>query len=204
MNNAVPFMLRAVAAIVVGLVMAGCSYYAITGKHESYLVKLDPKKGSNELVVKLERGRSCQKNKHFGCMLFKRDYSGTIKFYLPGSRKMLKTCEDKGVTEVITRIELTNKGVGGADDATKGIFNGGLPEWLKKRAFPDLDTVTGFAYDETVDTGATLVILDNLNSTPAREGTQPFWYRVTVTDCDGSGNSYQTDPRGDNEGTKLN
>jgi hypothetical protein len=55
-----------------------------------------------------------------------------------------------------------------------------------------------------VTQGNTQVILVNNNSNDYVAGSYvPFWYRVTVTDCNDDTITWVSDPRGDNEGTKY-
>ena len=144
----------------------------------------------------------CKKNGHKGCLLFEANKKGDITFYLKGSKNKAKTCEQ--TNEVITKIELTTKGI--TDE--KGDFSGPFPldRWLREDAFPKVNLENGIAYEATpVNTGLSQVKLFNVNSHSQEEqGILSYWYKVTATACDpnsdGIHETWVADPRGDNEG----
>jgi len=164
-----------------------------------YSVKLVPQGTSGTLKVDSPNG-SCKKGNHTGCLLFEEGKIGLIRFYLPGSKKTVKTCDN--ADRVITEIKLTTTPEGGAADAEKGVFAGNLPPWIKDNAFKQVDRLSGVIYAANKDTGETQVMLTNLNSHDKASGEKQFWYEVTVTDCTAPENTWVTDPRGDNLGTK--
>ena len=191
-----------VSALVVG-VFGGYSFLGLTGnKFGTYPVKLSPDNSSDVLHVKVEDiSKKCINDKHAGCMLFKKNHVGTVKFY-HGSKYNTKSCDNS--QKVITKIELTTTGTG-----DKGVFNGEPgwtqpADWLKVNAFPSVDLASGIAYEAAnVDQARSLVYLSNMNNHDASEGTKTFWYRVTVSDCDGEEGPWVSDPRGDNKGTDF-
>jgi len=174
-----------------------------------YQVLLTPQGGSGTLGVVREKGKSCDsgRNPHGGCMMFEEDKIGLIQFYLPGSKKKIKSCDN--ANRVITKIALTTHGEGGGSDQTKGNFAGPFPldGWLKNNAFPDVDLNTGIVYQAaSLDDAKTQVWLTNWNSHDFDGGEKQFWYQVTVSDCEKTGSTFKTwvtDPRVDNQGTKY-
>lgn len=201
------------AGLVSGVLISffGSSMLGYTSLQQKIVaVKLVPQA---EGVLKVDKANQCKKGGHPGCLLFKEDVAGRINFHLPGSKKETKDCNSPNVNEVITKIELTAASVGNQVDATKGVFNGNLPDWLKYDAFLEVDQQTGIVYEapgNPWETGKTQVWLTNLNNHGWEiEGggdSLSFWYQVTVTACeenqDGTGKheTWVTDPRGDNEG----
>ena len=189
-----------VAALIVGafggyLVMREPGY-----KFGTYPVKLIPDNKSDVLLVEVEdSSKKCNRDNHPGCMLFEEDHVGVVKFYLSGSKYKTKSC--KNSKKVITKIELTTMGTG-----DKGVFNDGLgwvqpDKWLKENAFPSVDLTTGIAYEaKKLDQARSLVLLSNMNNHDASKGSRTFWYRVTVSACDGGEGPWVSDPRGDNKG----
>lgn len=166
-----------------------------------YGVKLKPK-NDGTLDVSVDPGRKCEKNKHVGCMVFKKNTVGRITFHISGTGNRMESCADaiNGNHKVITEIKLTAKGKPGGK---KGVFNPNerRPGWLKREAFRSMDLDTGIAYAATYDQGRNQVVLFNNNSTILAEGElKHFWYKVTVKDCKDPKKSWTTDPRGDNEG----
>jgi hypothetical protein len=162
-----------------------------------YAVELRPQGSSGKLKVVQEN--KCKKHKHEGCLLFEEDEVGFIRFYLSGSEKM-NGCNDEGTDKVITQIKLST--TGSSDDSNsvrdKGNFDVQLASWLKITAFSDVDS-EGIVYERSKDDAKTWVQLINWNSQKIEEGEKQFWYKVTVTSCDGL-QTWVTDPRGDNEG----
>ncbi len=192
-----------VAALIVGafggyLVMREPGY-----KFGTYPVKLIPDNKSDVLLVEVEdSSKKCNRDNHPGCMLFEEDHVGVVKFYLGGSKYKTKSC--KNSKKVITKIELTTMGTG-----DKGVFNDGLgwvqpDKWLKENAFPSVDLTTGIAYEaKKLDQARSLVLLSNMNNHDASKGSRTFWYRVTVSACDGGEGPWVSDPRGDNKGSRF-
>ena len=143
-------------------------------------------------------------------MLFEKNKVGQIKFYLPGSAFELRKCS--GTTpkakNVITRIELAVIEKEADEyydpDGSKGDFTKTpLADWIKYDAFSAVNLANGIVYDAPWDKAASQVYLENLNSHNAELGVFPFWYRVTVTSCEGGDGVHETwvtDPRGDNKG----
>ena len=167
-----------------------------------YEVKLVPQGTSGTLeVVKDNR---CNDKQHEGCLLFDVDKLGIVDFYLPGSKRKTKTCDDSD--KVISRIQLTTtKGEGGTADDKGDFTELPLPNWIKNDAFPDVDLATGLVYEADPSyTGKGRVRLVNLNrNSYVEDEVMQFWYRVTVTNCEDATKTWTTDPRGDNEGTKF-
>jgi hypothetical protein len=138
----------------------------------------------------------CQNNPHNGCIRFKRNTVGLMKFYLPGSKKTAKSCST-GAQNVITQIQIATTGAG-----EKGDFSDlPLKPWAKSEAFPLVELNTGLAYSKAnVNDGSTQVWLLNTNANnPGSSRT--FWYRVTARNCSGTPVKWTSDPRGENEGT---
>jgi hypothetical protein len=168
---------------------------------EDYWVKLKPKHDDTGIMeVSVDPGKKCEKNWHAGCMRFLKNTVGHITFYLNGSRNVMKSCDQPGVERDNKKIELTATG---DTDAAKGVFNNDRrPDWLKYQAFLSLDLVTGVVYEAPTVQAYNKLTLTNNNSTlyeEGEEGEKQFWYKVTVTSCDGL-QTWVTDPRGDNEG----
>jgi len=176
------------------------------GVVKDYEVLLTPQGASGTLGVHLVFGQSCGGNPHLGCMNFDTDTVGVISFRVAGNPNGL-TCKNptaptKVAKRVITKIELTDKPLGGSGTSDKGDFNGGLAgTWLKKFAFPQVIQGTGVLYDVSFNDGLARMTLVNLNSHPGQSGSKPFWYKVTVTDCADQTKTWETDPRGDNKGS---
>jgi hypothetical protein len=190
---------------IAGVVLVGMTN-TVLGAVKDYDVMLTTQGPSGTLKAHLGFGQSCAVNWHDGCMNFDVNTVGIITFYLPGPPDRL-TCVNpvdpgKVAKKVITKIELTDKPLDGGATAPKGDFKGGLADtWLKKYAFPQVDQATGVLYDVDVNDGLARITLVNLNSHPFQSSvTKPFWYRVTVTDCEPPHNTWETDPRGDNKG----
>jgi hypothetical protein len=190
-----------VTALVVGA-FGGSLVSNITGnKFGTYPVKLTPE-DDGKLVAEVEdKSKKCKNNDNAGCMRFDKDANGVVKFYLDGSKYKSKSC--KNSQEVITKIELTTTGEG-----NKGVFNDGLgwvepAVWLKENAFPSVNLETGIAYEATLAEARSLVILSNMNNHDASEGEKVFWYRVTVSACEGSEEPWVSDPRGENKGVNF-
>jgi hypothetical protein len=168
----------------------------------TYPVKLIPDDESTLLVKVEDNSKKCKQSNNAGCMLFGEDQFGTVKFYLKDSKFSTKSC--KNSKKVITKIELTTTGAG-----DKGVFNGEAgwvqpAEWLKENAFPSVDLTSGIAYEAQVpEQGRTLVFLSNMNDHDEDDGTKVFWYRVTVSECDGSEGPWVSDPRGENKGMNF-
>ena len=185
---------------IVGLLAVGylAGFFDFFSQVKFYSVKLVPQGISG--LLKVEKNNKCNKGPHQGCLLFEEDRLGLIRFYLPGSKKMIKKCPQ--ANQVITKIELTTLGVGGSDEADKGVFTGPFPlaNWLKDDAFPNVDLDTGIVYEAALADAGTQAWLINLNSHATSAGVFSFWYRVTATDCAIPANEWVTDPRGDNEG----
>jgi hypothetical protein len=192
-----------VVALVVGA-FGGYSVMKTSGnKFGTYPVKLIPDNKSDVLLVEVEdSSKKCKKDNHAGCMLFEEDHVGVVKFYLGGSKFDTKSC--KNSKKVITKIELTTTGAG-----DKGVFNGEAgwtqpADWVKVNAFPSVDLASGIAYEATnLDQARSLVFLSNMNNHDASKGTRTFWYRVTVSACDGGEGPWVSDPRGDNKGKNF-
>ena len=194
-----------VAALIVGA-FGSCSVVKTSeDKFGTYPVKLIPDNKSDVLLVEVEdSSKKCKKDDHAGCMLFEEDHVGTVKFYLDGSKFKAKSC--KNSKKVITKIELTTTGAG-----DKGVFKGEAgwtqpADWVKENAFPSVDLASGIAYEvKNLEQARSLVVLSNMNNHDASEGTKAFWYRVTVSDCDGGEGEgpWVSDPRGDNRGTSF-
>jgi hypothetical protein len=188
--------------IAVGVGVFGSMLLGFAGTQvKSYSVKLVPQGASGTL--KVDKSNKCNTGKHKGCLLFKQDRLGLIKFYLPGSKYEMKNCIN--ANKVITMIELTAKGQGTDPEATKGDFDRTLPlpSWIKVNAFTGVDLDTGIVYTVNKDQAFTQALLVNLNNHDEETGERHFWYRVTVTDCNTPVNTWITDPRGDNEGTRF-
>jgi len=165
-----------------------------------YSVQLTPHASSGKLSIESPAGK-CEKGNHAGCLVFEEDKIGVIRLFLPGSEKTVKTCQD--ASNVITRIELTTTGEGGDQNAENGVFAGNLPIWIKVNAFKKVSRVSGIVYDTTLDQAVTRVTLINLNANDMNNGVKNFWYRVTVTSCQNPADSWLTDSRGDNMGTRY-
>jgi hypothetical protein len=160
-----------------------------------------------------DNNKKCKKDNHPGCLLFGQDKVGAINFYLKGSKRNTEKCKKDDATpkrKVITKIELTTQEHG--DDPDKGIFDGdsgwATPDkWLKENAFPSVDLTTGIAYEikpaDIEEMARTRVFLTNMNDHDAKEGTKTFWYKITVSQCDGKDGPWVSDPRGDNKGTNY-
>lgn len=168
---------------------------------QDYSVKLVPQ-GTNG-VLKVDKSNKCKKGKHEGCLLFEVDEIGLIKFYLPGSKNQIKNCTN--ANKVITKIEITTKGIGDDPEAVKGDYDrtNPLPLWVKTDAFTNVNRTNGIVYLATKDNAFTQALLVNLNSHNEADGERHFWYRVTATDCETPANQWVSDPRGDNEGTHF-
>jgi hypothetical protein len=170
------------------------------GQLETYSVKLKPKVGG---VLEVDKSNKCNQGKeHPGCLVFKEDKIGLIRFYLNGSNKYkVNKCPPDGTaSKVITEIQLTAEGEGGDPQAVKGDFTVfPLPSWIENDAFPNVKLNTGIVYQAALADARTQAWLINMNSHDA--GTiKSFWYKVTATDCANPANTWVTDPRGDNEG----
>lgn len=146
----------------------------------------------------------CTAGPHNGCLRFANNTIGLLKFYLPGGQNKAKTCEDK-VKAVITRVELATSGSGqkGDFDATP------LDAWIKDEAFPLVSLTDGIVYERALDSATNQVWLLNTNANDPADGTRTFWYKVTAQACDDLENGpedpahiWETDPRGENTGTK--
>lgn len=207
--------MNTITRIVTGVMLAMITIAALTGcttfisDQKPYSVRVTPQ-GGGELSVELRKGRKCSKDKnpHDGCMRVAHEETGIIRFYLPGSKRQVKTCADSGVNEVITSIRVTSEGLNDESDASKGVYvSSGLDPRLKKNAFIDMDS-DGYVYKvNDIGKGRTQVWLINLNNhaNPRKAESEflHFWYQVTVEGCPGKahdGQTWTSDPRVDNEG----
>jgi hypothetical protein len=169
-----------------------------------YPVKLLPGNAPDKQIITAENeDKRCSKSPvHNGCMLFTEGTVGVIHFYLPGPPHKTK-CSDfppQSGKKVITKIELSTTPM--QNDQTKGVFGTAVQDWLKNKAFSEVDASDGVVYDKDNTTGETNWFLTNRNSHSHDQGLKSFWYRITVTDCDDSTLQWVFDPRGDNEGLK--
>jgi len=162
---------------------------------KSFSIKLVPQGNSGVLQVHTAN-KGCVNNPHNGCIRFAKDTVGLVQFYLPGSRKTSKTCDDKGVKAVITGIQLTTTGSG-----EKGDFSVLPDPWLKNEAILALDLADGYAYEADKTVATTQVWLLNANFNDAADGVKTFWYRVTAESCSDAKGTWVTDPRMENDGT---
>ena len=179
------------------LILSGCSSSSMFKlKSKNYGIKLVPLGTSGELKVD-SASNGCKANVHNGCMFFPENTVGLIKFFLPQGRNSAKTCAD-GVRNVITKIQLTASGNASKGDYT--VFP--LPDWVKDEAFSSVDLNTGIVYSKPVGEAANQVWLLNANANDPKNGDKTFWYRVTATDCTNPANTWVTDPRGRNGGTR--
>lgn len=174
------------------------------GQLQTYSVKLEPD-GVNGGTLEVVKSNKCNQGKEYkGCLRFKEDKAGLVRFYLPGSKYNFKKCKvNGGPSEVITKIELTATGIAKGADADTGVFappmNNPAQQWLKNEAFPSLDMTTGILYEATLANAGTQAWMLNMNSNPAGI-VKSFWYKVTATKCGDPATTWVTDPRGDNEG----
>ena len=135
------------AAVVVGAV----GHYIVAKSQEdttvfTYPIELTPDNSGYTMEAEVkDNALKCKPNNNKGCVDFKENTVGFIKFYLPGSKWKNKRCkQNSNDMEVITKIELTTNGSG-----DKGVFNEDLPdppllaEWIKIDAFPGVDLTTG-------------------------------------------------------------
>jgi hypothetical protein len=177
--------------------------YSTGSQLRNYLVELKPVDNG---VLEVKHENKCGSKGHKGCLVFEEDKVGLIKFYLPGFKYKVRNC--KNTDTVITKIELTTTPMEGQELEDKGVFDGDLPDWIKDKAFPDVNTETGVVYEASLDDALTQVWLINMNSHDFDDGLKRFWYKVTATACedddgDGVHETWVTDPRGENEGTKY-
>lgn len=186
---------------VAGLLLIFISAQAY-GQTLDYGIKLTTQAGG-VLNPHLDYGRNCHPPNYAGCMSFAKGTIGVIEFSLPHPANKL-TCAEPGVQKVITEIEVTVTELvdplNPPPPRSKGDFTGGIDgTWLKTYAFPYADS-NGFIYKVTnKDQGLARVAVVNMNSHPPALGTQSFWYRVKAEACSGNA-TWETDPRGDNEG----
>lgn len=202
-------------AIFFAMLIAGCTGmqpFMMATNYQPYEVKFVPtgsggsaSSPSSMLVDTLNQNCQANRNPHNGCMDFGKNKTGNILFSIKGNPKV-KKCADSGTTRVITKIELTSKSIGNST-AIKGDFSGidagnPLPDWVRDKAFPELELNTGIAYFEAdVNDGLTNVKLTNLNHNKFSDGIKSVWYRVTVTHCtDPTNKNWRSDPRVDNRG----
>jgi hypothetical protein len=179
---------------------------------EVYEVKLNPQ--GARMTASVNPGKKCEKNPHEGCMWFQKNDLGVITFYVGGTVPIMRNCvqaasKNHNNHKVITKVELTATGTGNADQS-KGVYisdpatdpatDPDVPGWLKSDAFTELNLKTGVVYSADTDKANNRLTLINLNNSDYVSGQfKSFWYKVTVTSCDGS-KTWVTDPRGDNEG----
>lgn len=155
--------------------------------------------------LRVDKHNQCSKKMHPGCLLFRRGELSNIVFHLNGSRNEGKSCSDSKNKNVITKIELTATSAGKDTKDDKGDFDRTppLPAWLKD-AFPAINLDTGIVFEASLDVARTQAWVLNLNNHENQPGEptviKSFWYKVTVTACDGSA-TWVSDPRGDNEGS---
>lgn len=190
--------------IFVGILVSGCAAnIGNRGKGglsaEVYAIKLVPQ-GSTGVLRVDSPNKGCKSQQHDGCMRFAENTVGLLKFYLAGSKKIAKSCDD-GAKNVITQIEITVSGSGEKGDF--GPANLPLPPWVETDAFPLVDRTTGFAYKKDVTEALSQVWLLNTNANNPDDGPKVFWYRVKAERCDGPPMEWTTDPRGENEGTRT-
>jgi hypothetical protein len=161
-----------------------------------YAVKFVPQ--GNTGVLKADTpNQGCQKSPHNGCLLFSENTVGLLKFYLPDSRSQARSCAT-GARNVITRVELSATGSG-----EKGDFSDlPLPEWLQKEAFSGVDLDSGVLYSASIDQGLSQIWLLNANANDSAAGVRTFWYRVTAQNCTTPANTWVSDPRGENTGSR--
>jgi len=191
-TNTLGLLLTLVASQALGAVM-------------NYKMLLTPQVGTGTLNVNMAFGGNCWTNTHAGCMGFDVGTVGAIFFRVVGNPHAMSCISednpDQKALYVITKIELTDVPLKGSPNNSKGDFSGGLADtWLKTFAFPAVDQSTGVLYDVPVNNGLAQMTVVNLNSHPKEWGTKPFWYKVTVTRCSDPTVTWETDPRGDNNG----
>ncbi len=165
----------------------------------AFVVDFSVNKGKGEVTAD-QNGQGCangQGNKK-GCVRFAKNTIGTITFAL---KPQIKQCADAGTKWVITRIEMTHKGyeLTGGIVSDKGIFDGGLPNWLQD-SYPNVD-VDGVLYKADQNEGLTRVTRLNLNNSTTLN--RNYWYRVTVSSCDDDPVVLVSDPRLENGGTDI-
>ena len=132
-------------------------------------------------------------------MFFPENTVGLIKLYVQGGRNNSKTCAT-GARNVITKIELTATPGGNPNKGDFTVFP--LPDWLKDEAFPGVVLATGIVYSEPVNQASNQVSLLNINANDPALGDKLFWYRVTAQNCTTPANTWVSDPRGRNGGTR--
>ncbi len=202
-------------AIFFAMLIAGCADMQLSimaTNYQSNEVEFVPTGSGGSVLVPnsmqvytLNQNCPTNRNPHNGCMFFEKNKTGNILFSIKGNPKV-KKCADNGTIRVITKIELTSKSSSNSI-AIKGDFSGinagnPLPDWVKDKAFPELELNTGIAYFEAdVNDGLTNVKLTNLNHNKFSDGIKSVWYRVTVTHCtDPTNKNWRADPRVDNRG----
>jgi len=176
---------------------------AVPFKH--WVIDLDVKQNQGEIIVTVTDG-DCKKGKgdKKGCIRFATNHIGLITF---ATDKKAQTCSDGYKKWVITKIELTDKGLVYTDGkvSEKGVFedNPSLPDWLED-AFPQLVKSTGVLYEASAELdGVTQVTSLNLNNNDTTLGVKDIWYRVSVAKCGTNPVEFMvTDPRFENDGSE--
>ena len=201
-------MSRPIGFVTTSLVMLLLNFiaqpaYGAVRDYDVWLNPVTPHGGT--LQPHLVYGRSCNGSPHSGCMEFEVDAIGTITFSVRNnwqaqtSLTCPATIPQGHRYRVITGIEVTTT-ASTTNPSEKGDFSGGINgTWLKMYAFPQADS-QGYIYKVSdKNQGLSEVTVVNMNSHPASQGEKPFWYKITVEDC-GSDATWETDPRGDNQG----
>jgi len=173
-----------ITMVMISLVATACTTIyrtdlVIASKNKPYNVKLKPKPAENILKINSPAQGNGKTGKEDGYIGFGEGEYGTITFFLQGENDGT-TCED-GADWVITQIALSDEG----DEATqKGSnFNSSQEIWLTQ-AFPGTDPDTGYIYNETKETGSTIVSITDKNDHPISWGALMAYYKIIATNCD--------------------